>query len=209
MFLDLADSTRIAERLGNLRFHALLADVFARLSVIVTDWGGDVHRYVGDGLIATWPVGTSADNARAVGCLHQCAEALRRARPAMERSYGASPGFRAGIHCGALVIGEIGGFKREISYLGEAMNTAARLENACRETQRMVVASKAFMDECELPGRDRAVSLGLRALRGMAEPMELFAIESVGSSDAGQTLTLETDHGQRIEAPRTTEPVET
>jgi adenylate cyclase len=209
MFLDLADSTRIAERLGNLRFHALLADVFARLSVIVTDWGGDVHRYAGDGLIATWPLGTPADNARAVGCLHQCAEALRRARHAMERSYGASPGFRAGIHCGALVIGEIGGFRREISYLGEAMNTAARLEQACRETGRMVVASKAFIDECELPERDRAVSLGRRALRGKAEPMELFAIESVRSSEARQTLTLETDHGQRIEAPRATEPVET
>ena len=87
----------------------------------------------------------------------------------MERNYGARLGFRAGIHCGALVIGEIGGFRREISYLGEAMNTAARLEQACRETGRMVVASKALMGECELPGRDRAVSLGLRALRGMAE----------------------------------------
>jgi hypothetical protein len=37
----------------------------------------------------------------------------------MERSYGASPGFCAEVHCGGLVIGEIGGFKREISYLAK------------------------------------------------------------------------------------------
>ncbi len=55
MFLDLADSTRIAEQIGNVRFHALLADVFERLSAIVTDWGGAVYRYVGDQLIAAWP----------------------------------------------------------------------------------------------------------------------------------------------------------
>jgi adenylate cyclase len=177
MFLDLAGSTQIAEQIGNVRFHALLADVFGRLSAIVTDWGGEVHRYVGDGLIATWRVGERADNARAVACVFACADALATLELAMRRQHGVTPRFRAGVHLGTLVAGEIGGFKREISYIGEAMNTAARVEQVCRETGRMLVTSRAFLDGCELPRTARATSLGLRTLRGIAEPMELFAIE--------------------------------
>src|SRR5262249_17390188 len=55
LFLDLVDSTRIAERLGSVRFHAMLSETFTRLSRVVTDSGGEVYRYVGDAMIATWP----------------------------------------------------------------------------------------------------------------------------------------------------------
>lgn len=188
LFLDIVDSTRIAEQLGNVRFHALLAEVFARLSAIVTDWGGDVHRYVGDELIATWRVRKPADNARAIAAVFECADALAEAQLAMRRRYGVSPKFRAGIHRGALLAGEIGSFRREISYVGEAMNTAARLEQACRETGRMLVVSKAFLEECELAQDNRAISLGPRTLRGMAGPMELFAIERPRDSGAVEAL---------------------
>jgi adenylate cyclase len=203
LFLDLVDSTRIAELLGNVGFHALLAEVFARFSAIVTDWGGDVHRYVGDELIATWRVGKPTDNARAVAAVFECADALAEAQLAMRRRYGASPKFRAGIHRGALLAGEIGGFKREISYVGEAMNTAARLEQACRETGRMLLVSKAFLDDCELAPHNRAMSLGQRTLRGMAGPTELFAIErprDSGVAEASPRLTSRTDRSKSIVA---------
>lgn len=184
MFLDLVGSTRIAEQIGNVRFHALLADVFGRLSTIVTDWGGEVHRYVGDQLIATWRVGRPVDNARAIACVFGCTEALTMAQLAMRRRHGVSPSFRASVHLGTLVAGEIGGFKREISYIGEAMNTAARLEQACREMGRMLVVSKAFLDGCGLPRDTRAASLGVHTLRGIAEPVEVFDIERTYSADA-------------------------
>src|SRR3546814_3719670 len=63
LFLDLVGSTGIAERIGDVRFHALLSETFTRLSRIVTDSGGEVYRYVGDSMIATWPLGTPEDSA--------------------------------------------------------------------------------------------------------------------------------------------------
>ncbi len=98
----------------------------------MTDFGGEVYRYVGDALIATWPLGTAQENARPIQCLFACRDALDAARPDLLRRYEHLPGFRAAIHSGPLVAGEIGGFKREIALLGDAMNTAARLEQACR-----------------------------------------------------------------------------
>ena len=98
VFLDLVGSTGIAEDIGNVRFHALLSETFTRLSRIVTDFGGEVHRYVGDALIATWPLGTPQENARPIQCLFACRDALDAARPDLLRRHGHVPGFRAGIH---------------------------------------------------------------------------------------------------------------
>jgi adenylate cyclase len=177
VFLDLVGSTGIAERMGNVGFHALLAETFTRLSRVVTDFGGEVYRYVGDALIATWPLGTGEENARPIGCLFACRDALDAASSDLLRRHGHVPGFRASIHSGPLVAGEIGGFKREIALLGDAMNTAARLEQACRTTGHALLASKPLLDRTLLPAGITATSIGSHLLRGRSERLELFAIE--------------------------------
>jgi adenylate cyclase len=177
LFLDLVGSTAIAEGIGNVRFHALLSETFTRLSRVVTDFGGEVYRYVGDALLATWPLGTPEDNARPIRCLFACRDALDAARSDLLRRHGHVPGFRASIHSGPLVAGEIGGFKREIALVGEAMNTAARLEQACRTTGHALLASKPLLDRTLLPAGIVATSIGTHLLRGRSERLELFALE--------------------------------
>jgi adenylate cyclase len=186
VFLDLVGSTGIAEDIGNVRFHALLSEIFTRLSRIVTDFGGEVYRYVGDALIATWPLGTSQQNARPIRCLFASRDALDAARADLLRRYEHLPGFRASIHSGPLVAGEIGGFKREIALLGDAMNTAARLEQACRTTGHALLASKPFLDRTEIPSGIVATSLGSHLLRGKSERLELFAIERASDGRASR-----------------------
>ena len=176
LFLDLVGSTAIAEDIGNVRFHALLAETFTRLSRVVTDFGGEVYRYVGDALIATWPLGTPQDKARPIRCLFACRDALAAAGSDLLRRHGHLPGFRASIHSGPLVAGEIGGFKREIALLGEAMNTAARLEQACRTTGHDLLASKPLLDRTLVPAGIVATSIGSHLLRGKSERLELFAL---------------------------------
>jgi len=177
LFLDLVGSTAIAERIGNVRFHALLSETFTRLSRVVTDFGGEVYRYVGDALIATWPLGTPEENARPIRSLFVCRDVLEAARSDLLRRHGHLPGFRAGIHSGPLVAGEIGGFKREIALVGDAMNTAARLEQACRTTGHALLASKPLLDRTLMPAGIVATSIGAHLLRGKAERLELFALE--------------------------------
>ncbi len=188
VFLDLVGSTGIAEAIGNVRFHALLSETFTRLARIATDFGGEVHRYVGDALIATWPLGTPQENARAIECLFAGRDALDAARADLLRRHGHVPGFRASVHCGPLVAGEIGGFKREIALLGDAMNTAARLEQACRTTGHALLASKPLLERTELPAGIVATSLGSHLLRGKAEPLELFVLERTGGRAGGLSL---------------------
>jgi adenylate cyclase len=75
------------------------------------------------------------------------------------------------------VAGEIGGFKREIALVGDAMNTAARLEQACRTTGHALLASKPLLDRTLMPAGIVATSIGSHLLRGKSEHLELFALE--------------------------------
>ena len=62
------------------------------------------------------------------------------------RDFGLRANFRAALHCGPVVIGELGAVKMEIAFLGDTMNTAARLQEACRDTGQRVLASAALVN---------------------------------------------------------------
>jgi adenylate cyclase len=187
VFLDMVGSTDLAERLGDVPFYAMLSDAFTRLSRVVTDFGGEVHRYVGDAMIATWPLGTPQQNARPIRCLFACREMLAGAAPEFGRRHGHLPAFRAGMHAGPLVAGEIGGFKREIALIGDTMNTAARVEQACRGTGHAMLASGALIERVAMPDGIAATSLGAQRLRGKAADLELFALERAGGVQSART----------------------
>jgi adenylate cyclase len=177
LFLDLVDSTSIAERIGSVRFHAMLSETFTRLSRVVADFGGEVYRYVGDAMIATWPLDAPEENAQAIRCTFACRDALDGAAAHLMERHGHTPTFRAGVHAGPLVAGEIGGFKREIAFVGDTMNTAARIEQACRTTGHALLASKPLLDRTVKPVNIVATSIGGHLLRGKSEYIELFALE--------------------------------
>ena len=80
--------------------------------------------------------------------------------------------------------GEIGGFKREIALVGDAMNTAARLEQACRTTGHALLASKPLLDCTLTPAGIVVTSIGSHLLRGKSERLKLFALER-GTRDCG------------------------
>jgi adenylate cyclase len=182
-FIDLVGSTGIAERLGSVRFYALLSDIFTRLSEVITGFGGEVHRYVGDTLIATWPLGSCRENARSISALFACRDALELAGSEFLQRHGHIPEFRASLHCGPLVAAAIDAFKGEVVLVGDAMNTAARIEQACRATGHRMLVSRSLLMRALLPDDVLATSIGPRPLRGKAERLELFSLERYAAGE--------------------------
>jgi len=174
-------STAIAERLGELRFLTLLNRYIADISLAIADAGGEIHKYVGDELIATWRLAPGVNEA---GCVNACFAALDRLRaqgPAYERAFGLRVDFRAGLHCGPVAVGELGSFKKEIALIGDTMNTAQRIEDACRATNHRVLASAALLGRlAPLPPGVTSRPLGELAVRGKQRPIELYALEADG-----------------------------
>lgn len=187
-FSDLRDSTALADSMGRAEFVRLLNDFFDCMAGSVLAHGGEVLRFIGDAVLAIFPMEAEAaavverpDRCRR----HQraCLNAVAAARDAterlaalnIERSQRGQPPLGAGIamHLGEVMYGNIGVPERlEFSVIGAAANEAARLQTLCKELDRPVLASGEFAQV--LPGI--WTPLGRHALRGVAEPREIFAL---------------------------------
>lgn len=180
LFIDIEGSTSLAERLGELAFHRLVSRFVADVSDPIIRARGKIHRYVGDELIATWRLPDGIADGR---CVRACFDALDRLAllaPAYRRDFGTSIACRAGLHCGPVVAGEMGTVKREIVLLGDTVNTAARIQEFCRQSGHRVLASAKLVDLVALPPSIGKRPLGALHLRGKESDVALYALEKLG-----------------------------
>jgi adenylate cyclase len=180
LFIDMRSSTAIAESLGEVRFLAFLNRFVTDLSLAILEGGGEIHKYVGDEVISSWKLAAGANEA---GCVRACFSALARLAeggPAYERDFGVRADFRAGLHCGPVVVGELGFVKKEIALIGDAMNTTQRIQEACRETNCRVLVSATLLERLvALPSGVTARALGPMPMRGKEFSVVLYALEAV------------------------------
>jgi adenylate cyclase len=176
LFLDMEGSTGLAERLGPLAFHRLLNRFVLDLTQPIVAARGEIHRYIGDELIATWKLKEGTTDGRCVAACFAAIDQLARHAPDYRREFGVAVAVRAGLHCGPVVTGEMGSVKREIVFLGDTVNTAARIQDLCRETGDRVLASADLIDRLELPRGIAKRSLGDLRLRGKGEDLALYAL---------------------------------
>jgi adenylate cyclase len=184
LFIDMVGSTGIAERLGELAFLRLLNRFVADLTQPILAARGEIHRYVGDELIATWTLADGLSDSRCVRACFAALDRLAREAPAYQRDFGVAIGFRAGLHCGPVVTGEMGTVKKEIVFLGDTVNTTARIQSLCRETGDKVLASATLLDRLVLPPGIAKRALGDRRLRGKESDIALYALERAAGARA-------------------------
>jgi adenylate cyclase len=179
LFADIAGSTGLAERLGELRFHGFLSRLWGDLGGAVERHGGTIHRYIGDELEVTWTLERGRRDADCLRCARAIVDTAAAAGPAYRTEYDTVPRLRLALHAGPVVAGELGGSKREIAYSGDTLNTTARIETVAKELDLEIVVSGDLLDGIEIPAGLRARALGERRLRGKEREVALFAIEPV------------------------------
>ena len=179
LFIDMRASTAIAERLGELRYLSLLNRFVGDVSFAVAEAGGGIHKYVGDEVIATWRLSPGANPPACVSAAFAALDRIAAQGPAYEREFGVVPDFRAALHCGPVAVGELGSLRKEIALIGDTMNTAARIQEACRETDNRVLASAALIERiAALPPGVIRRKLGELPMRGRERPLELDVLEA-------------------------------
>lgn len=175
VFSDLEGFTQMSHSLEPEQVARLLNQYLEMLSKVVLDHGGVIDKFVGDAVVAFWgaPVARPDDGRRAAlagYAMWQAGEEFRRINadaglPRIGKT-------RVGMHWGEAVVGNFGG-ERRIQYtaLGDAMNTAARLESANKALGSSVMASREL---AERSGLDWWRPMGSVVLRGRARPVELY-----------------------------------
>lgn len=176
LFLDLTDSVQITEKLGAIKAHSVISRFFFGVARIVIEHGGETHRYIGDETVVTWAQARGVKRAAWLRCILAIREYAIRMAPTYAQEYGIKLNFRAGMHCGSVVAGEVGDNKREIVYFGDTVNTSARVEAYCKESGDSILISGDLISATDMPPDVTIESLGAIRLRGREAPIELFRI---------------------------------
>jgi adenylate cyclase len=177
MFLDLAGSTSLAEVMGELRVQNLLTRFFFDIDAAIVAHGGEVHAYVGDEVIVTWPLDERMSGGRCIDCFFAIADTIADKAESYRKEFGMVPGFRAGLHAGPVVISECGNSRRQLAYFGDTVNVTARLQEYCKEAGRNLLVSADLLRHVRPNPSILVEPLGHAQLRGRAAAIEVFAVQ--------------------------------
>jgi len=177
-FADLRGFTRLADRLAPEPLVETLNDYLEAMAAPVQRRGGQILKFMGDGLLAVFDL-TGRDAAAVCGEALAAAAELRTGFPALsaEREAAGKPvmDFGLALHLGEVLYGNIGASERlDFTVIGPAVNEASRIQALCRPLERNILVSGRFQ---ETAGSTAPLdSLGFHALRGVSEPQELFGL---------------------------------
>jgi adenylate cyclase len=181
LYADLRGFTALSDNNPPAVVIAALNTWFDRIAGAVHAFGGEVLKFIGDGVLAIFPVigGTPrgacdaalrAVSAARVGMAHLDEQRLRQGLPVLP--------FGAALHLGAILWGNIGAADRlDFTAIGPAVNLVSRLEGLCKPLRETVLVSGALAAETETP----LIALGTHTLRGIASPCAVFTLPNPAS----------------------------
>ncbi|HUB06009.1 MAG TPA: adenylate/guanylate cyclase domain-containing protein [Myxococcales bacterium] len=182
---DIRDFTAASEKLAPAEVVALLGEYHASMLEAVEASGGVVDKFIGDGMLVIFGLAApgavppaDAGAAAAVRCAAEMLERLARLNAARAASGRTPLRIGVGLHTGAVIAGTIGaGRRREFTVIGDAVNTASRIEGLTKEAHVPVLLSAATA------GRLEAAAWPLRELapmpvKGKSEPLRIYALEA-------------------------------
>lgn len=180
LLADLRGFTAVTDSVERYALAALLDEYYERMVPPILDHGGQVLKYMGDGLLATFnlagrPRDSICSDALAAACQALSgvaalnAELKAAGRPVM--------GLDIAVHLGDVLYGNVGAADRlDFTVIGPAVNEASRIEALCRPLGRNLLVSEAFAATA-VACAPHLISVGRHELRGVRGAQELFTME--------------------------------
>ena len=178
---DLRGFTSLSDRLPAHDLIELLDDYFDAVTSPIAERGGEVLKFVGDGLLAIFATDADGKRASAQAALEAGEEALARLESLNRvRQQAGRALIRVGIglHVGTVYYGNVGAADRlDFTAIGPAVNLVCRLESLTKRLDRPMLLSRDFSKLC---GRT-LVSLGFHPVRGLSDPEEVFGLPAISA----------------------------
>jgi class 3 adenylate cyclase/predicted ATPase len=175
MFCDLVESTQLSGRLDPEDYRDVVRAYQRVCSEIIQRFDGHIAQLLGDGLLVYfgYPQAHEDDAHRAVHTGLGIIEAVEALNTRLEPTKGITLAVRLGIHTGLAVVGEMGGAGRQEQLaLGETPNIAARIQGLAEPNTIMISADTYHL----IQGYFECQALGVQALRGVAEPLNVYRV---------------------------------
>ncbi|MBT1704302.1 adenylate/guanylate cyclase domain-containing protein [Chryseosolibacter indicus] len=172
LFVDLNNSTSLAERMGNVRYSMFLSSFFRDFRLCLRKTTGKIYQYVGDEIVVSWP-NSRKNLLESIQLVSKFQQALNELKHIYQRKFNFIPEFKAALHQGKVAVTRVG-FQKV--YRGDILNTCARMLELASRLKLALVTScviaeyvKKEMDYCINPIEGVAI-------RGKAKPMDIYAI---------------------------------
>jgi adenylate cyclase len=178
MFLDMKDSTTIAEELGHTKFSQLVQECFHDMTGCALKYEVEIYHYEGDEVILTWPTKKGIKDFNCIRLFFDFTDMLKQKSSYYINKYGAEPHFKAGISGGIVTVIEIGDLKREVSYLSDVLNVGDRVQHKCNEFHKeLLVCGNVYK---LLSKEDNKTfefeDLGFTALKGRRDKVNVMSV---------------------------------
>ncbi len=175
-FIDLKNSTSIAEQLGHEKYSSLIKDCFHFLNHPIRLTNARVYQYVGDEVVLYWPVKQGLKSNNCIKALFRFADILATKSTFFQSRYDIEPVFKAGMDIGEVTITEVGDIKRELAFHGDVLNSAARLEKLCSKHNASFLISGKLATRVSNLKEYYLVAEGLDELKGLTDLVKVFSV---------------------------------
>ncbi len=177
LFVDLVGSSDLARELGNIRFHEFLSEFFYTIDPAIVKSKGEIVSYVGDAVIVTWPLSANKQkNSRCLTALKDMQRDIQINAGHFQDEFDRVPQFRAALHGGEVVLGECGDSRKQVTFLGDVVNTTARIEEATKKKDEQFLVSDFLIQKMIVPEGVAIEEFGSPILKGIEEPLLLHRI---------------------------------
>jgi len=177
LFLDLKDSTTIAENLGHNTYSKLLRNCYHDLTDIVIQYHADIYQYVGDEVVLSWKVKEDSQPLNCIGMYFAYEKKLNERQKFYLQKYNTKPEFKGGMDMGVVTVAEIGDIKREIAYHGDVLNTASRIQDQCKLLDKNLLISENVEEKLAKLNGFKKELIGDVNLRGKVNALKIYSLE--------------------------------
>jgi class 3 adenylate cyclase len=175
-FSDIFAFSSLSERLPISDVVELVNHYLSLVTAIITAHQGEVYKFIGDSVMAAFEA-DQADNA-----LHAAMEILAALDASRQQNHNKALGMLyagIGLSYGSVIEGNIGSpLKMDYTLLGDAVNTAARLESLTRQLPYALLFSREVQQRCQT-STWKIIDLGMHSIKGRSEAVALYSIDDV------------------------------
>jgi class 3 adenylate cyclase/tetratricopeptide (TPR) repeat protein len=187
VFCDVTGSTSLGERLDPESLRQVMTRYFERMKGVLESHGGTVEKFIGDAVMAVFgvPFLHEDDAVRAVRAAHEMRAALGELNAELEREWSVTLAARIGVNTGSVVAGDPAAGQNLVT--GDAVNTAARLEQAA-EAGEILIGEETFHLARDALDAEPVDPL---ALKGKTDVVGAYRLLSVTPGAAGHVRRLD------------------
>ena len=181
MFINIPNSNKIIDKIGRLEFHQIINEIVYDITLPILSNYGIIYQYVEGEMVITWEMKDGLNNSNAIRCFFDIKDTIQEKKENYFNKYRVTPDFKAALHCGKVVKGEIGFFKSEIVYHGDVLNTTSRILGACNKMNNELLISEQLFKLIKIPIIYTSSKCGSTKLKGKKEQLELISIKEMDS----------------------------